>query len=287
MAKTASPLSSISLVPLPGEDPELAASRQKYIAAQQAMLDALQARNEFIDPRYLAMSRAFLQPTKSGRFGESLGNVMEAYGTADEAERKRNIDIAQIKAEMAAREVAGRQEAQKQSLMGSLYKQASPDEEFLLDPVNAQKLAALTGDPKYFDALNAQQKQLRQRKLGRNMFQEITVPGSEDQPERTEIKFNPNAAMELVRQSDNPMNALKDYVGMIPQLRKSGMLSDLKGDESTPFDAMIMMADSIGDQGPAIKQHAQRLAKQYKSGLIDEDKANTLSISPDLACGGR
>ena len=277
MAKTASPLSSISLVPLPGEDPELAASRQKYIAAQQAMLDALQARNEFIDPRNLAMARAFLQPTKSGRFGESLGNVMEAYGTADEAERKRNIDIAQIKAEMAAREVAGRQEAQKQSLMGSLYKQASPDEEFLLDPVKAQKLAALTGDPKYFDALNAQQKQLRQRKLGRDMFKEITVPGSEDQPERTEIKFNPNAAMELVRQSDNPMNALKDYVGMIPQLRKSGMLSDLKGDESTPFDAMIMMADSVGDQGPAIKQQAQRLAKQYRSGLIDEDKANTLS----------
>ena len=276
MAKTASPLSVLP-VAIPGEDPELAASRQKYIAAQQAMLDALQARNEFIDPRYLAMARAFLQPTKSGRFGESLGNVMEAYGTADEAERKRNFELAQMKAEMAAREVAGRQEAQKQSLMGSLYKQASPDEEFLLDPVNAQKLAALTGDPKYFDALNAQQKQLRQRKLGRDMFKEITVPGSEDQPERTEIKFNPNAAMELVRQSDNPMNALKDYVGMIPQLRKSGMLSDLKGDESTPFDAMIMMADSIGDQGPAIKQQAQRLAKQYKSGLIDEDKANTLS----------
>lgn len=110
MAKQ-SPLTSVSPVAIPGEDPELAASRQKYIAAQQAMLDALQARNEFIDPRYLAMSRAFLQPTKSGRFGESLGNVMEAYGTADEAERKRNIDIAQIKAEMAAREVSGHQQA--------------------------------------------------------------------------------------------------------------------------------------------------------------------------------
>jgi hypothetical protein len=106
-----SPLTSVLPVPIAGEDPELAASRQKYIAAQQAMLDALQARNEFIDPRNLAMARAFLQPTKSGRFGESLGNVMEAYGTADEAERKRNIDIAQIKAEMAAKEVAGYQEA--------------------------------------------------------------------------------------------------------------------------------------------------------------------------------
>lgn len=276
MAKQ-SPLATVSPVAIPGEDPELAASRQKYIDAQQAMLNALQARNEFIDPRNLAMARAFLQPTKSGRFGESLGNVMEAYGTADEAERKRNFELAQMKAEMAAREVAGRQEAQKQSLMGSLYKQASPDEEFLLDPVNAQKLAALTGDPKYLQDLNVQQRQQRMKRLGQNMFKEVTIPGDEGGPGRTEVKFNPNAALELVRQSENPMEALGKYVGMFRQLREAGMFPDLKNDESTPFDAMIMMADSVGDQGPAIKQQAQRLAKQYRSGLIDEAKANSLA----------
>lgn len=111
MAKTASPLSSISLVPLPGEDPAAALARQKYIEAQQKMIDALESRDQLIDPRYLAMARGFLQPTKSGRFGESLGNVMEAYGTAEEAERKRNFELAQMKAEMAAREVSGHQQA--------------------------------------------------------------------------------------------------------------------------------------------------------------------------------
>jgi len=111
MAKQ-SPLAMVSPVAIPGEDPELAASRQKYIDAQQAMLDALQARNEFIDPRNLAMARAFLQPTKSGRFGESLGNVMEAYGTADEAERKRNIEMAQIRAELAAGQYGAAQKGQ-------------------------------------------------------------------------------------------------------------------------------------------------------------------------------
>lgn len=111
MAKTASPLSSISLVPLPGEDPAAAVARQKYIEAQQKMIEALESRDQIIDPRYLAMARGFLQPTKSGRFGESLGNVMEAYGTAEEAERKRNFDLAQMKAEMAAREVSGHQQA--------------------------------------------------------------------------------------------------------------------------------------------------------------------------------
>lgn len=111
MAKTASPLSSISLVPLPGEDPAAALARQKYIEAQQKMIEALESRDQIIDPRYLAMARGFLQPTKSGRFGESLGNVMEAYGTAEEAERKRNFDLAKMKAEMAAQEVSGYQQA--------------------------------------------------------------------------------------------------------------------------------------------------------------------------------
>lgn len=111
MAKQ-SPLATVSPVAIPGEDPELALSRQTYIDAQQAMLDALQARNEFIDPRNLAMARAFLQPTKSGRFGESLGNVMEAYGTADEAERKRNIEMAQIRAELAAGQYGAAQKGQ-------------------------------------------------------------------------------------------------------------------------------------------------------------------------------
>ena len=279
MTTSKSPLSALgsSLIPMENEAPDMAQSRQTYIDAQRKLLEAYENRQQLFDPVLLAMAQGFLAPTKSGSFGEAIGNVAAQVGPASEAERKRGIEMAQMKAELAAAELGQRGEMQKRNLMGSLYRQANPDEDFLMDPVVAQQLARLTGDPKYFDALNAQQKQLRQRRLGRDMFKEITVPGSEDQPERTEIKFNPNAAMELVRQSDNPMNALKDYVGMIPQLRKSGMLSDLKGDESTPFDAMIMMADSIGDQGPAIKQHAQRLAKQYKSGLIDEDKANTLS----------
>lgn len=277
MAKPTSQAPLSALVPMPDDDEAMQASRQKYIDAQTKMLEALQARNQFIDPRNLAVAQAFLQPTKSGRFGESLGNVLSAYSGAEEAERKRNIEMAQIQAELAAAELGQRGEMQKRNLMGSLYRQAKPDEEFLMDPVVAQQLATLTGDPKYLQDLNVQQRQQRMKRLGQDMFKEVILPSEEGAPGRTEVKFNPNAAMELVRQSENPMNALKDYVGMIPQLRKSGMLSDLKGDESTPFDAMIMMADSVGDQGPAIKQQAQRLAKQYKLGLIDEDKANTLS----------
>jgi hypothetical protein len=55
------------------------------------------------------------------------------------------------------------------------------------------------------------------------------------------------------------------------------MLQDLQGDITTPFDAIVLMADSLGKTGPAYKEQAQRLAKQYQTGMIDEDKANTLA----------
>jgi hypothetical protein len=48
------------------------------------------------------MAQGFLGPTKSGSFGESISNVAAAVGPAAEAERKRNIEMAQIRAELAA-----------------------------------------------------------------------------------------------------------------------------------------------------------------------------------------
>lgn len=112
MAKPTSQAPLSALVPMPDDDEAMQASRQKYIDAQTKMLEALQARNQFIDPRNLAVAQAFLQPTKSGRFGESLGNVLSAYSGAEEAERKRNIEMAQIQADLAAQELGANREAQ-------------------------------------------------------------------------------------------------------------------------------------------------------------------------------
>ena len=262
-------------VPYYAETEEEQAKLQELQSARQKLQEALEGRNRLFDPVLLAMAQGFLSPTPTGKFGESLANVAKAVAPAQEAEEKRGREIAQMRAELAAMELGQRQEAQKRSLMGSLYKQEKPGEEYLMDPTVALQLARRTGDPKIFEQLNAQQKQQRLRSLGQNLFADVEVPI--EGGTRKEVKFNPNAAMELVRASDNPMEALSKYASMIPQLRKSGMFSDLKGDESTPFDAMIMMADSIGDQGPAIKTQAQRLADQYRKGLIDEDKANSLS----------
>ena len=264
-------------VPYYAETEEEQAKLQELQSARQKLQEALEGRNRLFDPVLLAMAQGFLSPTPTGKFGESLANVAKAVAPAQEAEEKRGREIAQMRADIAAAEVGQAREAKKRSLLGELYSQAKPGEDYLINPEAALKLARLTGDPAILEKLNAQQKQQRMLSLGRDLFQEVEVPGTDSQPSRQAVKFNPDAAMRLVRSSDNPMEALTKYVGMLPQLRKSGMLADVSGDETTPFDAMIMMADSIGDQGPAIKQQAQRLASQYKKGLIDEDKAMSLS----------
>ena len=264
-------------VPYYAETEEEQAKLQELQSARQKLQEALENRNQLFDPVLLAMAQGFLAPTSTGKFGESLANVAKAVAPAQEAEEKRGREIAQMRADIAAAEVGQAREAKKRSLLGELYSQAKPGEDYLINPEAALKLARLTGDPAILEKLNAQQKQQRMLSLGRDLFQEVEVPGTDSQPSRQAVKFNPDAAMRLVRSSDNPMEALTKYVGMLPQLRKSGMLADVSGDETTPFDAMIMMADSIGDQGPAIKQQAQRLASQYKKGLIDEDKAMSLS----------
>jgi hypothetical protein len=75
---------------------------QKYLDAQKKANEAFEGRqNRLIDPVYLAMAQGFLAPTKTGSFGESLGNVAAQVGPAQSAEDKRNMDMAKVRLEMA------------------------------------------------------------------------------------------------------------------------------------------------------------------------------------------
>lgn len=72
--------------------------------------EALDSRqNQLFDPVLLAMSQGFLAPTKTGSFGEVLGNVAGQVGPAQQAEQKRAQEIASMKMELAQRELAQRQ----------------------------------------------------------------------------------------------------------------------------------------------------------------------------------
>jgi hypothetical protein len=74
----------------------------EYTAAQQEARDILaQRNNRLFDPTYLAMAQGFLAPTKTGSFGESLGNVAAMVGPAQQAEEKRTMDMAKMRMELA------------------------------------------------------------------------------------------------------------------------------------------------------------------------------------------
>lgn len=100
MATAKSPLS------LYAETPEEQEPIQKYREAQQKLISALESRNQLFDPTLLAMAQGFLAPTKTGSFGEALGNVAAQVAPVQQAEEKRLQDIAKMKFELAQQEVA-------------------------------------------------------------------------------------------------------------------------------------------------------------------------------------
>ena len=78
----------------------------EYEAAQQEARDILaQRNNRLIDPVALAAAQGFFAPTKTGSFGESLGNVAGAVGTAQQGEEKRTMDMAKMRMELAQQQL--------------------------------------------------------------------------------------------------------------------------------------------------------------------------------------
>ena len=74
----------------------------EYEAAQQEARDILaQRNNRLFDPMALAAAQGFFAPTKTGAFGESLGNVAGALAPAQAAEEKRTMDMAKMRMELA------------------------------------------------------------------------------------------------------------------------------------------------------------------------------------------
>lgn len=80
--------------------------------SRKALQDALLNRQQLFDPTLLAMAQGFLMPTKSGGFGESLANVAGMVGPAQAAEQKREIEMAQIRRELAMQDFMAAQQAE-------------------------------------------------------------------------------------------------------------------------------------------------------------------------------
>lgn len=79
--------------------------------ARLAMTEALSARRTGVDPSMLALAQGFLAPTRTGSFGESLGNAAGSYATAQAADEQRIRDLAKMRYELARQGLGDEQTA--------------------------------------------------------------------------------------------------------------------------------------------------------------------------------
>lgn len=113
-------------------------------------------------------------------------------------------------------------------------------------------------------------KQAGVRNIAQNLLTPTQTMGEDGKP-KTSYSVNPQAINNLMQLSDNPFEDLNKYASAIPNLRKAGLLGS-KETEGTPFDALSLMV-----KDPLIKAQSELYAKQYKTGSMDDEKANALA----------
>lgn len=107
------------------DTPEEQAALQKLIASRTALENALKAReNQLFDPVLLAIAQGMLAPTKTGSFGEALGNAAAMVGPAQAGEEKRAMEIAQMRAELAAQDLGMAQTARGERQFQDMMRRA-------------------------------------------------------------------------------------------------------------------------------------------------------------------
>jgi hypothetical protein len=116
---------------------------ERYEAAQKRFEDMLAEReNRLFDPTLLAMAQGFLSPTKTGSFGESLGNVAGAVAPVQAAEDKRTMDMARMRLEMAQQgvqtDIQRKQAEARQSAINQELGEESPYYRPIASSVTAQ-----------------------------------------------------------------------------------------------------------------------------------------------------
>ena len=257
MAGALSAIPAGSLKPITGGEDS---ADEKYRSALEKITSALDAREAGnTQQMLLAITQGLLTPGPTGSFGESIGHAAGNVAKLQQAQEASGLENAKMRLQMAQAEREGAREKALSQGMGQLYKQTESGME--LQPDVALRLGQITKDPKFLQMAVDYEKTKRLRDAGKTVFTPITTKDEAGQ-EKTSYQFNPNSVFTLAQASDNPMETIAKYADMVPKLRKAGMLKDLSGDISTPFDAIALMATSLGTAGPAYAEQAKRLAKQ-------------------------
>jgi len=106
-----------------GEGEESALANQRYQDAYNQLIAAVEKRSkpQFFDPTLLAISQAFLGPTKTGGFGEAAGVAAGNVAKSQEAQQTRQEDLARMRLELAG---MGVERASQRGIVQNLAKKA-------------------------------------------------------------------------------------------------------------------------------------------------------------------
>lgn len=101
-------------------------ARQEYFEALQKTLDALEARSQ-AQPNWFQMAGAFLEPGRTGSFGESLGRAATVLGQQQQRQDELQLPVAQMRAQIAGQKYETENQAKALKLMSSTLGM-SPDQ---------------------------------------------------------------------------------------------------------------------------------------------------------------
>lgn len=102
----------------PGEKKSL----EDFLRIQEELETALTNRQQLFDPVLLAMAQGFLAPTKTGKFGEALGNVAAQVAPAQQAEEKRMLENIAMRRDLAASKLGAQQASRDEQMLRGLLK---------------------------------------------------------------------------------------------------------------------------------------------------------------------
>jgi type II secretory pathway pseudopilin PulG len=126
------------------ETPEDERVVQEYKDQQKMLMDSLVNRKQLFDPTLLAMAQGFLSPTKSGSFGESLGNVAAAVAPVQQAEEQRAREIAKMRFDMAQQNLQTHQATTADKAFNEMVTRIRPP---VAPPASGAPASALPADP--------------------------------------------------------------------------------------------------------------------------------------------
>ena len=207
--------------------------------------------------------------------GFSKGVARMADVRSDEEKRrleeaKMRLELMKTGADLSKADVEFARTEKVKGLMGQLAEAVAENDTDKISSINLQ-LAKLTGDPKFTEAIAGAKAKEIKRQAFSDIFSTKTITDDKGQTKQV-MEFNPYKLSEYLKKSSDPAQLSKEIVETAKEFRKNRMFTgDLSGDP-TPFDALAIMGST-----PEIKAQAKHLAKQYQSGLLDEDKANTLA----------